>query len=321
VKQIEASINKIKKAGGSYIKVECEGNFDTEYSGDGDWLECDDCCGTGSVECSECGGMGYFTDDDGDEIECECCWGRGTEECANCNGEGGWRDENIDDSVDYDYIYDCIQNELTQEQRKCITFQDVGNDGSVNTEWTFTIPIEMAVELPEYLKAFRSAGLRNIDNAGLHISILNDGNINECSLDNQKLDNFKKEASKLMIGLIASSTPSQRIRGYRFCYPVISDTEKYSAIYTHSKKYLEFRIFHVCYDKPEHIYSYIRAIAGMMKYYSNTKCKIPELEKGGVRDNRELKIALSEVRDRVKLELKELVGIRQAKKESVKVEL
>jgi hypothetical protein len=50
---------------------------------------CEECEGTGSVECGDCAGDGYkVCDHCGSEVDCEFCDGEGDIECRECGGSG-----------------------------------------------------------------------------------------------------------------------------------------------------------------------------------------------------------------------------------------
>lgn len=286
LKGVELSINTIKNAGFSHIKVELEGNLGRND----DDIECDHCCGGGNEDCDMCAGEGFV--DTGsrtrlsDETvfeECGDCYGEGYLECGDCSGSGycgSYRSEDECESFMRDYVGPEINNRLT--------YGNFYEDGSVDSEFTFTLPIEHVADIIEWQKAFIAlsddlGGHLDVDGAGLHIALLPKESrggypICEDTLPADKVDNFSTQITKLMPALffLASANAMSRNLGYRL--PQVS-SEKYSAISHHRYSCLEYRVFETCYDKPEKFYDYLETIANTLKFYTDPTLTVESLGK------------------------------------------
>jgi hypothetical protein len=287
---LQKSISAIQKAGFSHIKLELEAQLDR---GEGE-SECWDCDGRGTDTCSHCDGEGAIENEEyvgqswrSNWVECDECSGDGSVECDACYGNG-MRDgdsEYGDESTCEDFIRDHI----SQEARDALVYGNFYNDGSVDSEYTFTIPIEKSHLLPEFIEAFRTLGDEigngiDVDGAGMHVTVIptEAGGrypVRGFSMPDENLDNFANEVSKLLPALFFLASTDHRSRSLTYRQPRISDDDKYSAIYTHEGTCFEYRLFETCYDKPEAIFDYIAVIANTLKYYADPSLRAKTLGK------------------------------------------
>lgn len=185
-----------------------------------------------------------------------------------------------------DYCKTLILNRISPEAREALTFSKFYRDGSVDSEYTFTIPIEKARLLPEFLVAFKSlsedTGKLEVGKAGMHMALMTSGDysggrVQGPALDPDKLTNFKTEMVKLMPALFFLGSADHRSRELGYRRPIISDT-KYSAIHVIYGGF-EYRVFQTCYDKPEMILQFVQVIAKTLKFYGTTTIKKPMFRK------------------------------------------
>lgn len=299
----DEAVARIKAAGFSHIKVELEGDLgrDGEH-------ECTDCWGDGRQDCSSCDGEGavmeYETIGQGSrEVweECSDCDGDGRVDCSECDGTGEHGNSESERSCE-----DFMIEHVSQEARDALTFphldvrrdnpdsyyynghQHMGfyEDGSVDSEFTFTVPIEKYAVITEWIDAFNALGRHlgndeiDVHGSGMHVSLLQEGNYpSERQLDEAGIENFKSEVGKLLPALffLASADSHSRDLGYRT--PRVSSRDKYSAIFTHYNTCLEFRVFETCYKRPEAIFEYIQVMANTLKYYADPSLKAKSLGK------------------------------------------
>lgn len=287
---LERTKRRIIDAGFSHIKLELEAQLDRNDYGDHE--NCDD-CEDGRVECSECNGSGAIYDGEtnsGHELWSECseCYGDGDESCNYCSGSGRVATEGQDD----DWCESFILNAVSTEARNALTYGKFYNDGSVDSEYTFTLPVEKSEYLVEYIDAFKALadeignGL-DTEGAGMHISVIptesNGYYPSRVSLDAAKIAHFKREVTKLLPALYFVATATKVSRDLSYRMPFISEDKHnrggYPAICTHSDTSLEYRIFDTCYDKPEAIFEFMEVIANTLGYYADTTKTVPKLEK------------------------------------------
>lgn len=271
-----AAIETIKNKGFSHIKVELEAQLDR---GDGDERDCYDCNGSGWARCSDCDNRGYINTEgteDG-QIECQYCVGEGETECDECNGRG----TNDNDSWDTDSCEQFIIDRLSPEARNALTYYNFYDDGSVDSEITFTLPSDKAHHALEVMAAFKALadevgnGL-NTENAGMHLSLLPDGKY-PCErglLNRSFMANFRREVVKLLPALYFVASHDANTRGLEYRKPQVSADDKYSAIFTHGDTCMEFRIFDTCYDQPDSLLEKIEIMSKTLRFYSASKLKI-----------------------------------------------
>lgn len=254
---IKKSIQQIKDAGFTHIKVELEGELQRGYD-EYQYIDCANCEGTGYV---------HTTDDACNDYK---------NECAECDGEGSILDEESHNWGDEDECESFILNQLSSEARSGLDYTRFYNDGSVDSEMTFTTKIDNLNHCIEMINAFKALsdevgqGL-DVNGAGMHISLLTQADypVRSGYLNDTNLDNFTREVTKLLPALYVASASGDFTRTLECRGPQISDEEKYSAIYTHGRTCLEYRIFETCYQRPEAFYEFIGTIAKTLEFYKD----------------------------------------------------
>lgn len=252
--QLDRHIAYIKRKGFTHLKVELEADLDR--GGDYDDEEsCYNCDGEGQIMCFNCDGDG-----------CDSCDDEGYITCEDCNGRSG------------SSASDTIYNLLSQEAREALVYSLFYNDGSVDSEYTFTIPVEKAHTLPSFINAFKELAATigngiNTDRAGMHISVMTAGSYPDLpGLNNDKVRNFKVEMAKLMPALFVLASPDHKSRELQFRNPRVSESDKYSAIKI-GRGHIEYRVFETCYQRPEAIFDNLAVIAKSLKFYGTPKVK------------------------------------------------
>lgn len=243
----------IQRKGFKFIKIELEGQLDRSGCNHGNGHVCTRCDGTGIYRLDNCTcNDGYVT----------------------CPRE-------YNDS--YDDIEDCqnfIESYISKKANRLRVFGNFYNDGSVDSEYTFTLPcttegIKCAIE---YIKAFKELGEAvgsgvKVSGAGMHIALLNDpagsyesDGDHHNSLNYAYLSNFISQMKKLLPSLYFLGTCNAKTRPLEYRMPQVAD-EKYSAINC-SNGVLEYRVFDPCYDRPEALLDYVEVIAKSLKFYA-----------------------------------------------------
>lgn len=286
---IKEAIQQIKDAGFSHIKVELEGDLGRDGERD-----CETCFGEGGYECDNCNGSGQVVDydanrlelglDEDDEVykDCEYCFGDGRVECDDCSGEGThshYIDEEDCEQIMRDYV--------SRETLDRLVYGNFYEDGSVDSEFTFTVAIEDSEDIIEWINAFKHLAERasedghiDVTGAGMHITLLQSGDYDaQSSLNRAGMRNFESEVTKLLPALFFVASSGHQSRDLQYRYPRISGNDKYSAIYTHGDTCLEYRLFETCYDRPEAIWDFIQAIAQTLKFYTNPELKVKAIGK------------------------------------------
>lgn len=285
-------------SGFKYLKIELEADvqpddydrsYPCDYCDEGR-NECGDCEGSGreAPSCDVCEGSGIILDDNDQEQECLDCSGNGyiEQDCESCSGEGYFSCDNCSegyiDNNDWEEQYiDDFEMRFKENLNgidKHFKYLRVYHDGSVDTEATLTLRVDYIDELPEIIRVFKETcyhfGCCETQNAGLHITLLEGYKYpREKKLNQAKLNNFKQEVSKLLLGLVYLASPDEQTRSFQFRDLEISDKGKYSAIYTHNDTCLEYRLFDTCYNEPDKILGYLTLIAKTLKYYTNNPKK------------------------------------------------
>lgn len=169
------------------------------------------------------------------------------------------------------------------------------NDGSVDTELTFTLSLadpSVVFKLPRILEIFKEVcgehgSEFDTHGAGLHIALLND---KDCvyepanfkrvrPYDGVRFKNFSQSMIRLLPALYFLGSPDERSRELRFRRPQICSTNvptnhrydpdslKYSAVaFRHGA--VEFRVFETCYDKPDAILDYLVVMGNAMRFWT-----------------------------------------------------
>lgn len=289
-KTLQKSIRAIKNAGFSHIKLELEAQLDRD-EGESECWECD---GRGEVSCSQCDGEGAVEEQQyvgrdwrTNWVECDECDGQGERSCSDCYGHG-----TVEGSSNYGDEGTCdqfIRDYVSKEAREALVYGDFYNDGSVDSEYTFTIPIEKSQYLVEYINAFSALADEigngiDVDGSGMHISVIpaeSEGRypVRNFEMPEEKLDNFQNEVTKLLPALFFLASNSHRSRNLGYRMPRVSNEDKYSAIYTHGGTCFEYRLFETCYERPEAIFDYIAVVANTLKFYANPALRVKTLGK------------------------------------------
>ena len=285
-----------------YVKVELEANVQPDnYSGQS---ECFACSGSGRMTCGMCGGAGTTwtrcsTCNEAGTIEAhhaqprpcsDCCeeyretpceeCSDGYVDCEECRGRGYFE---CDDWVDgyLDDFWDSFSDRLGAIEDR-LKYSRIYHDGSVDTEVTLTLGVDHIRELPVIIGAFRETcrefGSCGTGNAGLHITLLPDHVYpRKEKLDEKKLTNFRRQVSKLLLGLVCLGSPGDSTRAFEFRDLAISSDVKYSAIFTHRDTCLEYRLFDACFDRPSYIIRYLELISRTLDYYTEKPRRIQKL--------------------------------------------
>ena len=274
-----------------YVKVELEANVEPDKYRSGSRCficdgvgrrACGDCDGDGTVStvCNICNGEGFVSDEskrkpcpdctDGTvQTRCSYC-SEGYTDCVECDGRGyfdnnDWIDSYLDDFRD-------VFRKKMGSTMTLLEYSQIYYDGSVDTEVTLTLLVKHLDKIPGIIDAFRDTcyefGRCDTGNAGLHIALLPEGKY-PCKkkLDEGKLSNFKKQISKLLLGLTCLGSPNDSTRAFEFRDLEITSDRKYSAIYTHSDTCIEYRLFDACFYNPSYIIRYLELIGKTLRYY------------------------------------------------------
>lgn len=310
--ELRSAIESIKTCDyrGTAIKVELEANLNRDYYDDDDSY-CEECNGEGYRYCEECEEEGYnrcpdecdygvIYNADLEEDEectadgCENGWVRcenhcedGTVTCSYCDGSG--RGEPDEDSENWtnERCKQFILNHVPQAAKEALIFSMFYVDGSVDSEFTFTLPIDNAHMVVYFIEAFNALAEAighgcTTARAGMHTAILNSRNGSYPagnSLNDRKIQNFANALEPLMPALyfLASSDRNARSLGYRG--PRVGEGKNCAVNYYHGC--FEYRIFETCYQRPLAFIDNIIVIANTLRYYkdtpTNTSMKIGEL--------------------------------------------
>lgn len=312
-------VEQLKKSqfGATAIKVELEAQFNRGSDGG----VCEDCY-EGSNECYDCDGTGEWTCDnceDGivevDEVEqdCQYCDGNGNVTCDSCGGEGrvecGYCEGNWDmqgsdfgsTSNCHNFIMEKLVDlglakladesiELSHSQYSDyepvlpLTYAEFYNDGSVDSEFTFTLMLdkpENILLLPKVIEVFNQLGEAigngvDVAGAGMHMALLNSLNgMYPTSIDAvhaQRFRNFKKSMILLMPALYFLGANSSVSRGLNFRTPGIGEGSHRTAIDFRGGA-LEYRFFDTCYDNPEQILDNVVVIANTIRHWTTRYTK------------------------------------------------
>lgn len=176
-----------------------------------------------------------------------------------------------------------LKQYLSPAALTAINYMKFYRDGSVDSEVTFTLPVSECQYVVEVIDAWNklaeaTGGRMEVHGAGMHIAVLTSGVYPTSErLPEDKLDNFKREVSKLLPALYIAGTSGNFTRGLRYRQAQIG-TAKYSAISTRSNHCLEYRLFETCYQRPEAIFEYISTIAKTLEYYIDPSKRVTALD-------------------------------------------
>lgn len=260
---LEKSIKTIEQAGFSHIKVELEAHLQRGRVIDSS-TPCDDCNSTGYIKVLNSLGVAGEA-----------------QECTNCHGEGHTGGQAYSTGSETQ-CQDFINSRLSRECRKSIVFMRFYNDGSVDSELTFTLPTRDARYVLEVIAAFNKldellGGRMNVTGAGMHMSVLPSSSYPcRTTLPYENITNFKEQVGKLLPALYIAATSGPFTRGLRYRQAEITES-KYGCISTHNDTCLEYRIFETCYQRPEAIFEYLGTIAKTLEYYIDPTKEVSSL--------------------------------------------
>lgn len=162
-----------------------------------------------------------------------------------------------------------------------LVFGNFYNDGSVDSEFTYTIALddkENIMLLPKVTEAWNKlvAAIGNgcdVKGAGMHMALIREPNCkypdrNHYNGDSEHYHNFEKSMRLLIPALFFLGSVNNVSRALRFREPRVSG-EKYSAISFHNGV-LEYRVFETCYDNPAAILDNVVVMANTMKYWTSS---------------------------------------------------
>lgn len=282
--------------GFTHVKVELEANLIVERSGSSGCsscggartLTCSTCAGTGWVNCARCGRTGRI-EGEGYSIRCLLCYygerseGNpggvpchafgcidGNTRCMSCRNPSSRGEE-----VNLDRFSQNFQESLGDISDK-LDYYRAYRDGSVNTEVTMTLPSQDCDLLPAILKKFHDTcaamtGTESYDiaNAGMHISVMEGSDYNRLvELPRGKIRNFRGQMEKVISSLyLLACGDGKKTRSTHFREPKACHDDKYSAIYTHDDRMIEYRIFDPCYSNPDRMAQFMTTIVRTLRYY------------------------------------------------------
>lgn len=294
---LKSTVQAIKDAGFGYVKVELEAQLGRPYENDeGDYVTCGECDGEGHNHCQTCDGEGYneleltrpdgSTSDVTEEVTCDDCYGDGHTDCSECEGSGevyqeyGSEGEFGSVQVCEDFILDNI----SAEAKEALIYGRFYNDGSVDSEYTLTIPVEKVNVLPEFINSFNKLAEAvgngmDVDGAGMHIAVLpteSNGRYpvpRTVELNPEGLQNFTTEVTKLLPALFIAAASGNFTRALNYRNPKI-ERDKYSAIHVVNGRCLEYRLFETCYQRPEAVFEFLETISRTLEYYKDPSKKV-----------------------------------------------
>ena len=326
---VKSTVQAIKDAGFGYVKVELEAQLGRPYdSDDGEYVLCGECDGDGHHHCDTCDGEGYneveltrpdgSTSDITEEITCDDCYGDGHIDCSECEGSGEVYEEYSSDGEfgSVDYCEEFIMEQLSDEAKEALIYGRFYNDGSVDSEYTFTIPVEKVNVLPEFINSFNKLAEAvgngmDVDGAGMHIAVLptaSNGRYpvpSTVELNPEGLQNFTTEVTKLLPALFIAATSGNFTRALNYRNPKI-ERDKYSAIHVVNGRCLEYRLFETCYQRPEAVFEFLETISRTLEYYKDPSKKVEVQGKEFVFYDREGLRGFTSTPDQVRIIKKQL---------------
>lgn len=162
------------------------------------------------------------------------------------------------------------------------------DDGSVDSEFTFTLSLEdpeSVFLLPKIIGFWNELGEEiggefDTEGAGMHIALLNhrdcfydnDDDSSGTSANQRRFRNFQRSMQLLIPALFFLASPDEVSRPLEFRAPKIESGysahgyDKFNAIW-YAHQALEFRVFETCYRNPEAILDNLVVIRNCMKYW------------------------------------------------------
>lgn len=287
-----AAIQRMKSQGFTHAKIELEAQLNRSYGEN--YEDCSD-CDEGRMDCPYCDGIGVAEDTthspNGRTLYltavCDDCEGDGLITCSTCDGDG--RSETDFDWSNEENCENYILSYVSLAARAALVYSRFYDDGSVDSEFTFTVAMDDLHLAVEYLDAFNALARENgggmdTDGAGMHLSVLTSGTYpTSQQLDPDKIENFKTEVQKLLPALYFVASPDHASRSLEYRSPKIDEDKHngYPAICTHGDTALEYRIFETCYQRPEALLENYEVIANTLKYYSSRHLNLTTTTVGG----------------------------------------
>ena len=282
---MDRAIALIRNAGFGYLKIELEGQMNRPE--ESRMETCPDCGGEGEVECDACNGYGHTEDDENERCVCSECDGEGVVECTNCDG-GGEVESEESCSYSTDTCQEWILDHVSKRARDSLTYSSFYYDGSVDSEFTFTLRLEDAEYIQEFIEMFSALSDKignglDTSGAGMHIGLLPiesegyypyDGE----GFNREGLANFTTQCERLMPALLCAAMSSPDSRPLYYRVPRVS-YEKYSAIHVMDGTCIEYRLFETCFNNPMMVLDYIKTISETLKFYINPNKKVKTLGK------------------------------------------
>lgn len=181
------------------------------------------------------------------------------------------------------YCATFIKDHVSQEALDALVFCKFYFDGSVDSEFTFTLPIDKVTLVVEFIKAFKELALAvgnglNTTGAGMHIAILSNTAgkypLTRRSITSPYQENFVHTMNRLLPALYFLGSANAISRNLRFRHPQVDLHSKHNAITGH-KGVFEYRVFETCYDKPEAFLDFVCVIAKTLQFYSGKLVEFP----------------------------------------------
>lgn len=185
-----------------------------------------------------------------------------------------------------------------------LAYAEFYNDGSVDSEFTFTIKLDNPQNinlLPKVMRVWNNfteavqedTGTLDISGSGMHMALINDS---QCRYPThatrahlQRFDNFQRSMTLLLPAMyfLSSSNSTSRTMEYREPRITLYDGNrawserrqyKFSAI-TYNEGALEFRAFEPCYENPEVILDNFVVMSNAVRKYWRSKYRKTGIEK------------------------------------------
>ena len=204
---------------------------------------------------------------------------------AQLDRDDDWGDEDYCQRDILKRLHSIGLSDANGRRRSPLTYAEFYNDGSVDSEFTFTLLLDKPENiflLPKIIDAWNDFCHEVTDDvdirgAGMHIAILQDpqGIYPRAISDEQYIhfNNFQKSNTLLLPALYFLATHDHISRSLEFRKPAIRATNdahgygKFNAI-IYKGQALEYRIFDTCYDRPLAILDNIVVIANTLKYWT-----------------------------------------------------
>lgn len=164
-----------------------------------------------------------------------------------------------------------------------VVFARFYNDGSVDSELTFTISLsdpKNILMLPMFIEAWNELadgeGGQDTSGAGMHMALINSTDCsypcNMSATNTNRFSNFARSMQLLLPSLYFLASHNDTSRALEYRLPRIRQCRdrhgysKFNAI-SYNSGALEFRVFETCYDKPEAIFDNVVVMANSMKFW------------------------------------------------------